>query len=203
MIKKTSLVLLGIIFTVWIIGLIVFLWKINHFNDVSQRKTEAIIALTGGRNRIAEAFKLLEKKESDKLFITGVGKNISLEHIGNTQHIDFTPDSRIEIGNQASNTVENAIEAHHWIEENKIQSIRLVTSNYHIIRSFLEFKEYNPNLAIIIHPVYSENIEKKWWTSWRTFSLLFKEYNKLLYVLFKNISQLGELKDVISTLVNL
>ena len=68
------------------------------------------------------------------------------------------------------------------VKKNHIDSIRLVTSNYHVERSIVEFKSQNPELKIIPHPVYSENLQKKWWTSWQTSSLIFSEYNKFLYV---------------------
>ena len=68
------------------------------------------------------------------------------------------------------------------MEKNNISSIRLVTSNYHIPRSLEEFYAQNQNLQIVVHPVYSENISKKWWKSWGSFLLIASEYNKFLYV---------------------
>ena len=185
MTKKIIIYIAGLFLFLWFLGMIVFVWKINHFQTAPAQKTDAIIALTGGRNRISEALNLLQTGMADRLFISGVGKDISLENIGKTQHLNLSQNRKVNIGHQASNTVENAIEASNWIKKNNIHSIRLVTSPYHIARSLLEFREYNPDIQIVLHPVYSENIEKKWWTSWRTFSLLFKEYNKFLYVCCK------------------
>ena len=186
MIKKLIIyAIVGCIF-LWSTGLFMFAWHINHFENISQQKTDAIIALTGGRNRISEAVKLLEKGMADRLFISGVDKDISREHIQNTHKVSLADDKHIEIGYNASNTIENAKETRDWVVKNNIKSIRLVTSNYHLARSLMEFREHNPNLKIIVHPVYSEKIEKKWWTSWRTFSLIFKEYNKFLCVCIRN-----------------
>lgn len=186
MIKKFIIYSSCLVILLWLGGLYRFAWKINHFGTIPSQKTDAIIALTGGRNRIAEAVKLLEKGMADRLFISGVDKSISLDNIRNTQHLDFTQKLKIDVGHNASNTIENAQETAEWIKQNNIKSIRLVTSNYHLSRSLIEFREYNPDLEIIIHPVYSEQIKKNWWTSWRTFSLIFKEYNKFLYVLIRN-----------------
>lgn len=170
----------------WLSGLCFFAWKINHFDTAPTQKTDAVIALTGGRNRIAEAVRLLDQGLAKRLFISGVDKSISLENIQNTQHLDLTRKMKIDVGHNASNTIENAEETAEWIKQNKIKSIRLVTSNYHLARSLTEFRKRNPDLEIVPHPVYSEQIKKKWWTSWRTFSLIFKEYNKFLYVLIRN-----------------
>ena len=43
------------------------------------------------------------------------------------------------------NTNGNAIEAKQWIEQNGIKTITLVTANYHMPRSLLEFKKALPN----------------------------------------------------------
>ena len=186
MIKKIFIFICIIIFVFWGLGLFRFAWLINHFTDSNFEKTDAIIALTGGRNRIAEAVKLLKQGRAKRLFISGVDKDISLQNIKTTQQVSITDDSNIDIGHNASNTLENAKESSEWIKTHNIKSIRLVTSNYHVLRSLTEFKDQNPNLKIIIHPVYSENIEKKWWTSWQTFSLIFKEYNKFLYAYLRS-----------------
>ena len=167
-------------FILWIGGFCLFAYKINHFNINTTQNTDAIIVLTGGRNRIYEASKIFNENKAKHLFISGVAKDISLENIQNTQNIKITNLKNVEIGYNADNTVENARETTSWIKKNNIKSIRLVTSNYHIYRSLIEFRSKLKDTKILLHPVYSEYIEKKWWTSWQTFSLIFKEYNKLL-----------------------
>ena len=68
------------------------------------------------------------------------------------------------------------------MEQNDIKSIRLVTSNYHMPRSIEEFYFQNPDMKIIVHPVYSDFVAKEWWKSARSFYLIASEYNKFLYV---------------------
>ncbi len=180
MIKKFALTGFVLFIVLWLSGMVFFAWQINHFSSPSDEKTDAIIVLTGGKNRISEAVKLYEAGKGLRLFISGVDKDISLNNIVSTQQVNISDATNVDIGHEASNTVENAQETSEWINKNDIKSIRLVTSNYHILRSLIEFREFNPQTKIIIHPVYSENIEKKWWTSWQTFSLIFKEYNKFI-----------------------
>lgn len=175
-----------LLFLIWLAGLQAFNERINSYSLDKDTHTEAIIALTGGRNRIAEAVNLLNENKADKLFISGVEKNTSLKAIQKRQALRIKTDREIIIGKKATNTVENAIETNQWLKENNIQSIRLVTSNYHIPRSMVEFKSLNPEVKIVVHPVYSEKVTKKWWTSWRTFSLIASEYNKFLYVYFRS-----------------
>ncbi len=170
----------------WLFGFAYFAWQINNFTIDYTLHTDAIITLTGGRNRIIEAVRLLQQGISPRLFISGVDKDISLQNIQNTQHFPLPNSQAIDIGHQATNTTENAIESNTWIQKNNIKSIRLVTSNYHIPRALVEFNKQNKSLKIIIHPVYSEKVEKKWWTSLRTFSLIFEEYNKFLYTYIRS-----------------
>ena len=181
--KIFTLIILLII--AWIGGLIYFGYLINHFDIDKTTHTDVVIALTGGRNRINEATKILHLKLADKLFISGVGKDISLKNIQHRQKIKKSLLKKITIGHDAEDTIGNAKESAIWVEENKISSIRLVTSNYHINRAMIEFRRQLPFIDIIPHPVYSEKIVKKWWTSWQTFSLIFKEYNKLIFAIIR------------------
>lgn len=166
----------------WFAGFCAFNYNINHYPAPDNDKTEAIIALTGGRNRIAEAVRLLNEGKAEKLFISGVEKNISLQDIERRKDVKIKTNREIQLGNMSTNTVENAIETSEWLKKNNINSIRLVTSNYHIPRSLEEFHAQNPNLKIIAHPVYSECISKKWWKNPGSFLLIASEYNKFLYV---------------------
>lgn len=64
-------------------------------------KTEAIIVLTGGRNRITEAGKLYNRKLADKLFISGVNKRVSLNQIERRNEISLQAESRVQLGKKA------------------------------------------------------------------------------------------------------
>lgn len=153
-------ILAVVILISWFAGFAFFADAINSYPEDHTTRTEAIIALTGGRNRIAEAFRLLDEGKSDRLFISGVSKHSSLAGIKHRNHITGGDDEAVSLGREATNTVENAIETSHWLKENNIKSIRLVTSNYHVPRSTAEFKVQNPELQIVIHPVYSEKSAK-------------------------------------------
>lgn len=180
--KKLLVILLLICLALWFAGFLAFSYHINNYKQDEGSKTDAIIALTGGKNRIAEAVNLLNKGLADKMFISGVQKDISLKEIKQRKDVKIETKREIELGNQSTNTVENAIETNEWINKNKIKSIRLVTSNYHLPRSIEEFRSRNPKLIIIAHPVYSERVSKKWWKNEGSFCLIASEYSKFLYV---------------------
>ncbi|MBS4773915.1 MAG: YdcF family protein [Proteobacteria bacterium] len=182
MIKKTVIISGLVLIIFWLGGFVCFAQRINSYIPDTQTRTEAIIALTGGRHRIAEATELLNRGLADKLFISGVSRHVSLNNIARRQNLGRLPEHKITLGQQARDTIGNATETTAWLRKNHIRSIRLVTSNYHVERSIIEFRAQNPDLVIIPHPVYSERVSKKWWTTWHTFSLIFSEYNKFLYV---------------------
>lgn len=185
MIKKIFLFSALGILVLWTLGLIIFGYSINHFTTDQSTHTDAIVVLTGGRNRIPEAVRLLNLKLSNHLFISGVDKDTSLRNIIHTQKLFPHPDSVIEIGHNATDTIGNAEETLNWSKTHNISSLRLVTSNYHLSRALIEFKHFMPQTTIVAHPAFSDHIEKKWWTSWQTFSLICKEYNKLIYAFIK------------------
>lgn len=178
---KKFLIIPGLLLmALWFGGFLVFAYRINHYPADEKTHTEAVVALTGGRYRIAEAVNLLNQGKADKLFISGVSQDSSLDEIKKKQNLEIEDESNVSLGHQAKDTFGNAKETVAWLKRNKITSIRLVTSNYHLDRSIAEFRAQAPNLQIIAHPVYSDKVKKKWWKSWHTFSLIFAEYNKFL-----------------------
>ena len=166
----------------WFAGFLAFNYKINSYKKDETVKTDAIIVLTGGKNRISEAVELLNRGAADRLFISGVQEGISLKEIRERKDVKIKTDRKISLENKSKNTVENAIQTNDWIKKNNISSSRLVTSNYHIPRSLEEFRAQNHRLHIVPHPVYSDNVSKKWWKNGGSFYLIASEYNKFLYV---------------------
>ena len=180
---KKFLIIPGLLLmALWFGGFLVFAYRINHYPADEKTHTEAVVALTGGRYRIAEAVNLLNQGKADKLFISGVSQDSSLDEIKKKQNLEIEDESNVSLGHQAKDTFGNAKETVAWLKRNKITSIRLVTSNYHLDRSIAEFRAQAPNLQIIAHPVYSDKVKKKWWKSWDTFTLIFVENIDFLYV---------------------
>lgn len=175
------------IFLPWLCGFVWFGNKINSYNDNYTQNTDAIVVFTGGRNRIAEAVRLLNNDMAEHLFISGVESHTKMKDIAKKIKITIKHPEKIELGYNATNTIENALEIKDWIEKNNIKSIRLITSNYHTPRSLAELKALHLSLVVIAAPVYSERVSQYWWQSWGTFKLIFSEYNKYLVVIFRNL----------------
>lgn len=181
---KKNLFYIAILFlAIWFCGFLTFAYRINHLQPSEHNgKADAIIVLTGGKNRIKEGAKMLSNNMADKMFISGVSQNVSTDNVLKKNDIPPEISGKIELGKAAHTTVENAMETREWIVENRVKSIYLVTSNYHTPRSLAEFEQYNPDIKIFSIPVYSDNVARKWWSKLETFKLIFSEYNKFLFV---------------------
>jgi uncharacterized SAM-binding protein YcdF (DUF218 family) len=176
MLKIISLLLAIILF--WASGLVWFIYQIPHKDFQNENaKTDAVIALTGGVDRVEESIQLLLNNNAAKLFISGVG---SPKHLRNNLKIHNLNDKTI-FGTTAKSTYENAQDVSLWVKEHKLNSIRLVTANYHMPRASMLIRALNPGLTIVQHPVFPKAFNlKKWRKSPLTIKLLFFEYNKYL-----------------------
>lgn len=183
---KKQLSFLLFLVLLWFIGFIAFNHRINNFKIEAGEKADAIVILTGGRNRLREAVKLLNAGKAEKMFISGVDRETSLKALQKRKDVEIFNSENVTLDKKSTNTVENAIEAAQWVKEHKIRSIYLVTSNYHMPRSMVEFRYYSPKLEIISYPVFSEKVTKQWWKNRHSFVLLAGEYNKFLYVLVRD-----------------
>lgn len=182
---RKFLLIFVIFFTVWLYGLNVFVKQIPLDVGDNESKTDAIVILTGGSRRFEEGLKQLQSGSADRLFVSGVGEDVTLANM--LLLSTYVPTNiaqlakKIELGYEAKSTKGNAEEVHNWIKENKINSIRLVTANYHMRRSIVEFDKEMPDVEIIPHPVMPEQfVIEKWWKLKNMKKLLITEYNKFL-----------------------
>lgn len=173
---------------VWFIGFMGFAAFIPREVRDASTKTDAIVVLTGGSDRLAEGFRLLGAGLSPRLLITGVADGVTLpqviEGMGDDKGVAPSGDLLtccVTLGYEAGNTVGNAVESAAWVRDNHVQSVRLVTANYHMKRSQLEFHRALPGITIIPHPVFPKEIQDEWWFAKpRTLALIAGEYHKFV-----------------------
>jgi uncharacterized SAM-binding protein YcdF (DUF218 family) len=148
--------------------------------------TDAIVVLTGGSLRLLSGIDLLREGKARALFVSGVSRLVDLDELNRATGRDIPHwlGCCIVIGHEAQNTAGNAIETAHWMRSRGFRSLRLVTSWYHMPRSLLEFERAMPDVAIVPHPVFSEQVKQQNWWAWRgTAGLLIAEYRKYLATL--------------------
>lgn len=170
----------------WLAGLIGFVMltaALPTFNpDSKALQADAAVVLTGGSERITAGVQLLANKKVKRLFISGVFPGATLDHVLSGQNIDQQlRRCCIDLGYQAQNTAGNAWETATWVKKNALRSIVLVTANYHMARSMLEFRRYIPGLAIIPLAVEPSHIVlEDWWKNSSMRRLMIDEYTKLI-----------------------
>jgi uncharacterized SAM-binding protein YcdF (DUF218 family) len=143
-------------------------------------EVDAIVALTGGYQRIDQALALLEDGVGQRLLISGVNPNTTgtaLRRVTGTKSATF--DCCVDIGYQALDTIGNANETANWIRQRGYERILVVTNNYHMPRSLLELSQASPDVMFLAYPVTHADLKTDVWLSdpvaLRT---LFTEYAK-------------------------
>ncbi|UFS68956.1 YdcF family protein [Geomonas sp. RF6] len=162
--------------------------------SVSQRevRADAIVVLAGGKGRIEEGARLYRQGEGRLLFLIGVDPLV--------RKVELFKGSRAEgvfLEKVSRNTLENALYARDLIVKHKVNSIKLITSRYHMKRATLIFRNALPkDIAIYAHPLDSTNLKEDWWVHGGSFKLLFSEFYK--YCMFRIFFLLapGELRPL-------
>lgn len=173
----------------WAIGLLWFYLSPPEQN-LPPFAADAIIVLTGGRDRIQCGIDLYRQGKGKLLLISGVHKDVRLQDLFPKKA--FPDQERLKnvvfLDYEASNTVENAQRTRDWVLARGIQSVILVTADFHMRRSLLEFHQRLDNVRIYAYPVpdiiyeRSSTGEEKMSKSMqdRKFFLVLKEYHKYI-----------------------
>lgn len=163
--------LLSFILLVWMIG---FAWFAIDLprpagND---EKTDSVVVLTGGAKRIDRALEILTSEKAGRLLVSGVDRDVKPAELAAEYD---TPDQLfeccIDLGFQAVDTRSNALETARWLARREDQSVRLVTSDWHMRRARLELERAIPPKVKILSDAVSTA---------PSLGTLFKEYNKYL-----------------------
>jgi len=181
--------LLTSMFTLFFIELNNFKKNILFLTKYNNIESPNIVILTGGANRIKDGLKIIEdfknsKNFNYKILVSGTGmgftKNSLKKKLGpnfNSQLIQCC----IDLDGVSKNTLTNASETLKWTRKNDIKEFILITSNYHMPRAILEFKNVMPNLKIYTYAITPKKHDiENWLSSYQTFSLVFTEYCKFI-----------------------
>lgn len=182
-----TLILLGV---VWLGGLISFAATLDRTSAPEDGpRTEAIVVLTGGSERLAVGFDLLAADRADKLFISGVYRGVDVrELLRISRQVPTDLECCIVLGHDAADTEGNALETARWMQAEGFTSLRLVTANYHMPRSLVEFRRVLPGVEIVAHSVAPSNVRLDHWYLWPgTAELIVGEYTKFLLASARSI----------------
>ncbi len=171
-----------LILVAWFVGLFWYADRIPAEPPDTAERTDAIVVLTGGAGRLSEGLRLLAEGHGKRLLVSGVYRGVDVDAL--LQVARRAPDDVeccITIGYAADNTAGNARETAEWMRASDNRSLRLVTANYHMPRSLLEFGRALPDIRIVPHPVFPEAFRREcWWCGRNSGFLVASEFHKYL-----------------------
>ncbi len=163
-------------------GFPVFLASLDRREPQHLPRGDAIVALTGGVERIPDAVGWLSQGHGQRLLISGVGSQVRLDQLARK-----APGLRtwvgccVDVGHEALNTVGNAEETRAWAAGRGYRSLLVVTSSYHMPRAMLELRRHMPDVKLIAAPVVTDRLQDlRLWNDLPLLKTLGQEYAKFL-----------------------
>jgi uncharacterized SAM-binding protein YcdF (DUF218 family) len=165
-----------------LVGYILFARLLAVREPIGIAQADAIVALTGGSNRIGDAIDLLQTRHGKRLLISGVNEKTTREELARLHPAGRDMISCcVDLDYRARNTIGNAIEARRWARANNFGSMLVVTSNYHLPRTMLEFQHAMPGIRLTAHPVVNDMMAaERWWRDPGVARIVWIEYMKYL-----------------------
>ena len=141
--------------------------------------------ITGGQQRLGDGLHLLQIGAGKALLVSGVGpgisKSILADELNLSSSVRALLDCCVTLEFTASDTRGNVLAASRWAAKNKFQSLRLVTSNYHMPRAKHIFTNKMPYIELHFWPVSPADLTlETWWKKPDIVRLLAREYAKYL-----------------------
>ena len=145
------------------------------------RTTDAIVVLTGGEGRLDRGLALMQDGAAKRMLISGVDRSVKPHELAVRYDVpDKLFNCCITLGREAIDTRSNGIETAQWLERRGYDTVRLITSDWHMRRAAFELRLALPSDIVLVYEAVP---------SQPSFSTLFREYNK--YVLRRIAALLG------------
>jgi uncharacterized SAM-binding protein YcdF (DUF218 family) len=158
-----------------------FVWSVPTHEVKLNGDADGIVVLTGGSSRVADAIELLSEGRGKRLLITGVHRATTSAEIARVAPAyGRLIACCVDLDHSALNTVGNALETKRWANTNRIRSLIVVTSNYHMPRAMAELGRQLPDVFLIPFPVVTEKMRNDPWWNFTTAKLLLSEYLKYI-----------------------
>jgi uncharacterized SAM-binding protein YcdF (DUF218 family) len=162
--------LLSALVLIYLLGYALFVVMLPLPAD--DRRTDGIVVLTGSGGRMERGFDLLRRKRADRMLISGVARSVRPVELVKEYDVEQSLfDCCIDLGRESVDTRSNAEETVRWLEQKKMSSVRLVTTDWHMPRARFELsRQLGGEVELIGDSVRSRP----------SFRQLFKEYNKFV-----------------------
>ena len=135
-------------------GFALFAREASAYGPRSDARGDAIVALTGGADRVITAVRLLDEGRGARLLISGVNPDAPLEDVREAAGASAELFACcIDAGAQARDTAGNARETARWARENGYERLIVVTSDYHMPRALAELRAALPEAGFVPYGV--------------------------------------------------
>jgi len=154
----------------WMLG---FAWfTIAMPRPADDRATDAIVVLTGGPGRVQRGLALLERGKAKRLLVSGADRRVRPREFAVAYGAPMKlVDCCVDLGNEAVDTRSNADETALWVSRHGYRTVRLVTTDWHMMRARFELSRVlGSDVVLLPDAVPSEPGLRS----------LFSEYNKYL-----------------------
>ena len=167
----------------------------ERFEAMDRSGDLAVVVVTGSAGRIEAGFRLMVDHNASRMLISGTGDGVSMDDIMRIAGSDPAMDRAtlagkvgccVDLGRDAVNTKGNASETVEWTEANGIDRIILVTADFHMPRTLVEFQRLMPALHVLPFPVPTQGLgmdeagRTQWWHSRDRVLTVAREYGKYL-----------------------
>ena len=133
-------------------------------------KTDAVVVLTGGAQRIDRGLQIVEAGKAKRMLISGVDRDVKPAELAAEYRRPMRVfDCCIDLGFQSVDTRSNALETARWAAKHKVKTLRLVTHDWHMRRARFELDRALPSDIKVTNDAVSTK---------PPLSILFTEYNK-------------------------
>ena len=129
--------LLGLLLVAWSLGFAAFMMTLAQPAD-PQLTTDAIVVPTGSPGRIPRGLRLIEQKRAKRMLVTGVATGLRKSDLADANGHAAAINCCVDLGREAVDTRSNAEETARWMADHGYQSVRLVTSDWHMARARME-----------------------------------------------------------------
>jgi uncharacterized SAM-binding protein YcdF (DUF218 family) len=136
-----------------LVGFAAFVKAVPEPAGKAREPADGIVALTGEGGRLIPAMDLLQNGFGKRLLITGVNPQTSKVQLRTVLHGGALFDCCVDLGFAALDTRGNAEEAATWARSHGYESLIIVTADYHMPRSLVEFGSEMPEVKLIPYPV--------------------------------------------------
>jgi uncharacterized SAM-binding protein YcdF (DUF218 family) len=162
--------LASLLLIVWALG---FAWfALILPQPLGAGRNDAVVVLTGGEGRVARGLEALDRGWARRLLVAGVDREVRAREFAAEYEVSpRTMACCVTLDRVSVDTRSNAREGARWIAANKVRSVRLVTSDWHMRRAAWELEQTMPEGVSLARDAVPTR---------PSFKILFLEYHKLL-----------------------